>query len=162
MNLDNDFMKYDMMNMRLVNSNNMVELPKYCTVEGDERFAVVAINEGAAQIVPLSAYAEKCEELKDLMENGEDSETKNSSEKELREILSATICQVEAIEMNYTSSGSKTYGIKVDQFSGFLDDSGQYGTKCVIFQNVGGRLIMHYGRESYKNNIAKQAKGKPM
>lgn len=156
--VQNDINAFDMMCDSWVNHRTlMIELPDYCTVENGEKFVVIAHNEGSAYIVPLESVRDKIAKMKDAMSSQTD-EKKRLTEETLEDLYSSMICQVEASKMEDSDTSSKPkYGICAEQFRHFLDKTDADGVQSVVFQNINGTILMHYGYESYKNNIAKEA-----
>ena len=148
--LDNDITKYTTYESR-VNSDDMVELPCFCETVRGEKLVLVSYNENSAQVIPMSEVIKTMTTL-----NTKLSQCKNEAEKReindaIAAVYGAVIFKAEVIPMP-TSCGTETMGIKLGCALRLLDKSDD-GVRRVIFQNINGRLLMHYGNESFKKNV---------
>ena len=141
-----------------VDNNEMVELPNFCQPADGEEFLLIANNENSALVVPLDMISDKQSTLDDNLEKCKyELEAKGVTD-ELIGLYSSIILKVDAIRMApIAGKEERRYGIKLGFVRGFLDKPNPGEDECVIFQNVNGVLIMHYGVESFKKNVSASA-----
>lgn len=150
MYLENDIDKNYTTCKSIVDGNRMVDLPKFCSVENYEKFVLIANNENSALVVPLEKVKALISELKGKLGGPHHPTMVNGINEKLNELYSSIIDKVEAIPMDASDT---RYGIHLGIAYDFLDKPNQDEDECVIFQNVNGVLVMHYGCESFKKNV---------
>ena len=152
MYLENDIEKNYTTWDSYVDNNEMVELPRFCSVKNGEEFILVAYNENAAAVVPINMIKDKISSSNKNLEEAGYEFIAQGITGELINYYSTIVTKACAIPMP-----NDRFGIKLGLVEGMLDKPEDGKKKCVIFQNINGILIMHYGFESFRKNLGLSA-----
>lgn len=160
MYLENDIDKAYPTWESVVDNNEMVEFPGFCTVKSGEEFIIMAYNENAAVVVPKQMINDKNSVKRNSLEQTDYEVFVKLIAADIVTFPASIITKASAIPMSYIGQEVYKYGFKLGVVEGLLDKPEEGKDKCVIFQNVNGILVMHYGYESFKKNLGLSAEAR--